>query len=477
MNGIAIKGREILACAAALCLVGCAAVGPNFRRPAATTDAGYAMAGDPAPRGVLLTADARTAGPWWRALGSAQLDTVMNQALAGNQTVAQADAALEKARRQADVAKAALKPQIDANAGLERERVNPAAFGFPGFPGNTFNLYSVGGTVSYDLDLFGGNRRHLEAERAMAQAQSSRADAAYLTLTGEVALEAVRIAGLRAELDAVRAVAADDQENIDIVRRAEAAGGEANSASSGGQAQLAQDQALAPPLAQQLSEARHALAVLVGKSPAQWSAPDFNFAGFSPPAQVPVSLPSSLVRNRPDILAAEADFHAATASIGVAAANLYPDVRLSAGLTQAAITPGALFDYSSTAWTLGAGLTAPIFHGGALRAAKAAAVADANASLALYRQTVLAAFGQVADVLAALAHDDDDVAALARAEAAASSSLDDARAAYRLGGGARLAIVIAQRQANRARLARVQAAGQRLIDIVKLFAATAADWR
>jgi len=473
------KGREALAAllAAALALAGCAAAGPNFQRPAATGDTGYAMAGDPAPRGALLTAESRTAGPWWKALGSADLDAVMTQALAGNQTVAQADAALEKARREADVARGALRPQVDVNAGAERERVNPAAFGFPGFPSATFDLYSIGGTVAYDLDLFGGARRHLEAARAMADAQGRRADAAYLTLTGNVALQAVRIAGLRAQLAAVDAVVADDAENIAIVRRAEAAGGEATSATAGGQAQLAQDQALAPPLAQQLAEARHALAVLAGKAPAEWAAPDFDLAGFAPPPQVPVSLPSGLVRNRPDILAAEADLHAATAAIGVAQANLYPDVRLSASLTQAAITPGALFDYSSTAWTLGAGLTAPIFHGGALRAARAAAVADAKLSLAQYRQTVLTAFGQVADVLAALAHDDDDLAALTRAEAAAKASLDDSRAAYGLGGGARLAVTVAQRQLNRARLARVQAQGQRLMDIVKLFSATAADWR
>jgi outer membrane protein TolC len=188
-------------------------------------------------------------------------------------------------------------------------------------------------------------------------------------------------------------------------------------------------------------------------------------------------LPSSLVRRRPDILAAEADVHQAVAKVGVATANLYPDVRLTAGLTQTDITPAALFSYAASGWEFGAGLTAPIFHGGALKAQRRAAEADARASLAQYQQTVLTAFVQVSDVLAALAQDDRRIADLARAQSVAQSGLSDTRAAYSLGGGALLPVVDAQRQLNLARLQLVQARAQRLGDVIRLYAATAAQWR
>ncbi len=469
--------RAVSAGVSALALAACATVGPNFKSPAVAPAGGYAMAADPAPGIAALTPDARLAGPWWQSLGSPQLNAVMTEALAGNQTVAVAVATLEKAGEQERAARGELAPKLDANAGAERERLDFAAFGFPNLPNPTFNLFSVGGVVSYDLDLFGGGRRRVEAAAAMAQAQARRADAAYLSLTGNVALQAVRMAGLRARIDALHQIAADDQRNIEIVRRAEAAGGEAPSAGASGSAQLAEDQALVPLLGRELAMARHALAALVGRSPADWTAPDFAFAAFSPPDRIPVSLPSTLVRARPDILAAEADFHADTARIGVATADLYPDIRLSAGLSQGALTPASLFSYDSTGWNLGAGLTAPILNGGSLRAQRRAAEAQARVSLARYRLAVLTAFSQVADVLAALARDDERLAAEERAEAVATGSLRDSRNAYALGGSAFLQVIEAQRRLDRARLALVEARGQKLSDIVELYAVTATDWR
>ncbi|MBA3812346.1 MAG: efflux transporter outer membrane subunit, partial [Caulobacteraceae bacterium] len=400
-----------------MALTACTTVGPNFERPAPPASAGFAMAGDPRAAGVTPSPDARPAGPWWRALGSPALDAVMGEALSGNRTVAAADASLRQAQALERAERGDRKPKVDASAGAERERINTQVFGIPGFPSPTINLYSVGGTVSYDLDVFGGGLRRVETAGAMAEAEAQRAAAAYLTLTSDVALQAIRIAGLRAQIATLQAIAADDQANIDIVRRAEAAGGEAAAASTSGKAQLAEDQALLPPFGQQLSQARHALALLVGKPPSAWTAPDFDMEGFAPPAHIPVSLPSALVRARPDILAAEADFHADTARIGVATADLYPDIRLFAGITQSALTPGSLFSYSSSGWNFGGALAAPIFNGGALRARRRAAEAQARASLARYQETVLAAFTQVADVLTALAHDDDRLDADARAEA------------------------------------------------------------
>jgi len=464
---------------AALSLGACAAVGPNFKAPATPNPPGYAMGGDNAPSEAMLSPESRAAGSWWRSLGSTQLDAVMDEALAGNKTAAAAVASLDKARAQLSSAQGGLAPQVTANGSAERTRINIASFGFslPGISNPTVNLFSIGAAVNYDLDLFGGGRRRVETARAVAQAQALRADAAYLTLTGNVALQAVRVAGLRAQIEALRAITADDQRNIDIVRRAEAEGGEARSATPGGLAQLAEDQALLSPLEQQLDQARHALALLVGRPAASWRAPDFTYEEFSPPATIPVSLPSTLARGRPDILAAEADLHADTARIGVATADLYPDIRLGAAYTQTAVTPGALFGYGASGWNIGPTFSAPIFNGGALRADRRAAEAQARVSLAQYQQTVLTAFTQVSDVLSALAADEAHLAALDRAEAAATSSLDDARSAYRLGGAPFVSVTDAQRQLDRARMARIGAQGQRLTDVIELYAATATDWR
>jgi NodT family efflux transporter outer membrane factor (OMF) lipoprotein len=458
-------------------LAACATVGPNFQPPEGPTAGGYAMTGDRVPVVATLTPQLRASGPWWQALGDPQLDAVMTQALAGNQTVAEAEANLAKARDQQAAFEGTLKPQLDAKAAADRERINISSFGFTGFPNPTINLFSIGGDVSYALDLFGGGRRGVEAARARADLQGERADAAYLSLTGNVAMQAVRIALAREQIATVQAIVADDQRNIDIVRKAEAAGGEPQSATIGGRAQLAADMAMLPPLYQQLAEARHAMAALVGKAPAEWSAPDFSLGAFTPPATVPVSLPSDLVRRRPDILAAEADLHAATAEIGVATAKLYPDVRLSADLTQSALSPEKLFSWDATGYTLGAGVTAPILNGGTLKANKRAAQDEARASLARYRQTVLTAFTQVSDVLSALANDDERIKAVALSQSTAEANLKDARSAFTLGGGPYVDIVTAQRRLNMTRRDYVDAQAMRLNDMVKLFTATAADWR
>lgn len=472
--------RSLLAAASALSLGACATVGPNFKAPAppaGPAGSGYAMAGDPAALDVRLSPEARVAGPWWQAFGSPELDAAIRQALADSPTLAEARATLEKAQAQAAATRGAELPQVDANAGAQRERINTQAFGFTGFPSPTINLYSIGGSVSYDLDLFGGRRRATEAAAARAERAARQADAAYLTLSGEMARQAMKIAGLRAQIAAVREVVTGDAQVLDMVRKAQAAGAEAQSATATGTAQLAEDEALIPPLERDLAAARHQMALLSGKSPAEWAAPDFDLARLAAPAEIPLSLPSNLVRQRPDILAAQAEMHAATAAIGVAVANQYPDIRLSASLTQGTIKPENLFNYASSGWNLLAGVSAPVFHGGALKAERKAAEADARASLARYQQTVLRAFVQVSDVLSNLASDQRAIEALQRAADAASANARDAQTAYRLGGGNLLDAIDAQRTLARTKRSLAQAQGQRMSDIVELYAATATDWR
>ena len=250
-------------------------------------------------------------------------------------------------------------------------------------------LYSIGGTVGYDLDLFGGGKRAVENAAARTQAQATRADAAYLTISGNVAMEAMQVAGVRTQIAAVQSMIDDDQKNLDLVRKAAQLGGEANMASTTAQTQLDQDLALLPPLQQSLAQHRHALALLVGKTPSDYTPPDFDFNKIALPGTIPVEVPSELVRRRPDILAAEADLHAATAQIGVETAKLYPDVKLSAALTQGALQPGNLFSYNSSGWNFGPSLTLPLFHGGTLKNNRNAAAAAADAANARYQETVL----------------------------------------------------------------------------------------
>lgn len=460
-----------------LALTACAAMGPDFQAPAAPAAPGYAMAGDrPAP-GVVLSPESRAAGPWWSAFGSAQLDAVVRQALAGSPTLAEADATLARAQAELRATQGQGDPSIDVVAGAQRERINTQAFGFTGFPSPTINLYSLGATVTYDLDIFGGQRRKDEAALAQAQAQARHADAAYLTLTGEVVMQAMRIAVLRAQITAVQGMISDDRQTVAMVRKAQQAGGQAPSAVTGGLAQQAQDEALLPPLQRQLDAARHRLALLVGKSPAAWTAPDFDLADFAAPGVVPVSLPSALVRRRPDILAAEAELHAATAQIGVATAARYPDIRLSAGLTQQAIHPEDLFSPDSAGWNLAANLVGPAVRSKTLKSRQRAAEAEARAAQARYDATVLRAFVQVSDVMSNLANDQAALAAQTRAQVAAEATLRDERKALELGGGTMLSVVDAQRQLNQARRDTVTAQGQGLADTAELFTATAADWR
>jgi NodT family efflux transporter outer membrane factor (OMF) lipoprotein len=270
---------------------------------------------------------------------------------------------------------------------------------------------------------------------------------------------------------------ASDRETVALVAKANALGGSTATARVAAQSQVEEDEALLPPLKAQLSSARHALALLSGKGPADGPATDFQLADLRLTSAVPVALPSDLVRRRPDILAAEAELHAATADIGVATADLYPKLQLTAALAQGALRPGDLFSYDTTGWSVGAGLTAPLFDGGALRARRQQAREAALAASARYRQTVITAFSQVADALSALAADDDLVAAYTRAGVTAAESLRLAREAYRMGGGTLFEVLDAQRTAHKFQASLVRAQGQRLADVVRLFAASGADWR
>jgi len=455
--------RVLTPLALAALLAGCT-VGPDFQPPPAPVDSSYGA-------GEAATGE-RIGGAWWTLFRSPALDQVVKDSVAGNRTLAAARSSLTQAALQARAVGGALYPQVDLTAAADRDRVNLAGYGFPGAP-TVITLYQVGPTISYDLDLFGKTHRQIEAADAVAAGQGYQLDAAYLTLTGDVVVQAVTIASLRAQIRAADDIVGDDEKNLSLVREAKAAGSATEVDVLHADSQLANDRTVLPPLRQQLSVARHALSVLLGRTPAAWSPPDFDLDGFHPPDRLPVSLPSALVRQRPDILAAEADLHAASAAVGIATASRYPDLTLSANLLEQAAYPGSVFH---SAATVGGGLVAPLFHGGSLKAEQAAAEAAFETSQARYEQTVLRAFAQVADVLQGLAHDADEEAAQQKAVATADSSLRLTRLSYAAGNVGVLQVLDAQRQYQQARLGAVHAQAQRILDTAQLFLAMGGGW-
>ena len=474
-----LSPRIIASSFCALLLSSCAAVGPNFAPPAAVSATpGYLPPTDKASALVAATPDA-VARDWWTLMPSPDLDQVIRMTLAGNLDLDAANASLDSARAELAAARGAQLPDINASSSAARERLNLASFGFggssggPSFPNNPeFSIYSVGAMASFPLDAFGGLRRGTESAAARLEAQVHQRDAAWLTLGGQAATLAVTIAVLRAELAEVDQIIADDRQNLDLVARAEQAGAEPHSAGVSASAQLAADLTLVPPLRRQLDVARHGLAVLVGKAPADWSPPDFDLTRLPMPQTLPVALPSALVHARPDILAAEARLHAATADIGVARARLYPNITLSAGITQGSLTPEKVFDYKYSAFSLIGGVTQPIFDGGRLKAGVTAAEARRRMAFDTYQQTVLHAFGQVADLMQSIAHDEEALAAQRNAEGQAVEALRLARLAYGAGGTGLFPVIDAARQLSNARLGLVRAEGQLRLDAVALFVAT-----
>jgi NodT family efflux transporter outer membrane factor (OMF) lipoprotein len=476
------RAREIAAVSVVALLAGCA-VGPDFVTPPAPETKDYEVGGAPQPA-VENTTEAqqhfamgkKVSGSWWQLFHSAQLDDVLQQAIAGNLTLVTAQANLAQAQQNIAQASGALWPQVDLGAGVTRQQVSEASLGIPAKT-PAFNLFTIGPTLSYAVDPFGGNRRRVEQQQALAQFQDYQLDAAYLTLTGNAASLAVQIASARGQIQAVNTIIADDERNLELIRAQRRAGEATQLEVQLAESQLAADRTLLPPLRQQESVARHALAILVGKAPGDLAPPNFELAEFTLPQDLPVSLPSELVRQRPDILASEAQLHAASASVGVATAQLYPNLTLSASFTQQALTTGTLFDPASSVWSIGAQLLAPVFHGGALMAQKRATVDAFNGALATYKQTVLTSFQQVADTLQGLAHDAELLDAQQRALESAEESLRLTRTTFRYGNVGILQVLDAQRQAEQARLGYVRAQAQRYLDSITLFTAMGGGWQ
>lgn len=471
---------RVLALSVAMCIGACTA-GPQFQRPAAPQSMTYSVPeatatvtnmDKNAPVDVVKQEVAMGNGSpeqWWSLFRNDALNRLIEQSLAGNQTLAGAQATVAQAQAMVEARTGARYPQVDLTAGVGRQKLGAQFLGNFALP--PFTYFAFGAAVSYTLDYTGGVARSIEQQQALMEYQQHQLQAARLAVTGNVVMRAIEMAAIQAEIRTVEELLNDDRRNVDMVQAAFDAGSVSRVDLLTAQSQLATDTTLLPSLRQQYSAARNSLATLAGREPAAALPADFDLAAFALPQQLPVDLPSDLVHQRPDILAAEAQLHAATAAVGVATANLYPRITLSATFGQQAVKVDDLFNSSSNAWSLISGLTAPIFDGGRLRAEKRVALAALSADAARYRQVVLESFNQVADALDGINHSAEQLAAQSQALAVAQKSLDLTRESYDAGNVGVLQVLDSERSYQRARIGYVRAQAQRLQNTAQLFVA------
>ncbi|PND30336.1 ABC transporter permease [Achromobacter pulmonis] len=471
--------RRLAALALGALLAGCT-VGPDFQTPASPQVDAYlpptadATAADADQR---LVAGADIPAQWWRLFRSEALDALVRQALEASPTLAQARARLRQAGEELNAETGGrLLPSADANLSAARQKVDPSAFGVPvAEPPAPFTLYNASIDVSYTLDLFGGNRRALEGLGAQVDYQRHELQAARMALAANVVTAAIRQADLGERLQATRELLAAQSRQRDIMRQRLDAGGISQADLSNQELLVAQTQATLAPLQYQLSQATHQLAAYLGQPPAALSAPPLRLADLTLPPDVPTGVPSALVRQRPDILAAEALWHRASADVGVATANLYPQFTLTASFGSQRTRAGDLSD-GVNVWNLGLGLAQPLFHGGELRARQRAAQAAYDAAAAGYRQTVLDGLRQVADALRAVQTDGAAFQAQDEAWRRAAEAERIAQGRYRAGGISHLSLLDSQRQLLETRIARSAADAARYADTAALLQALGGGW-
>ncbi|HEX7968286.1 MAG TPA: efflux transporter outer membrane subunit [Stellaceae bacterium] len=462
------------------------AVGPDFHRPAAPDVSGYApeplpaqtvsadVAGGEAQRFVR---DLDIPGQWWTLFRSEPLNALIEQALKANPDLQAAQAALRVALENFYAQQGAFYPSVEANFSPSRQK-NPTAVLAPtlssGIP--IFNLYTAQVSVSYVPDVFGGTRRQVEALGAQAESQRFQLEATYLTLTSNVVAAAVQEASLRGQIAATQEIIDIESQLLALLRRQYALGQIAMADVLAQEAALAQTQQTLPPLQKQLAQQRDLLTALAGRLPSEEVGERFELSTLQLPQDLPVTLPSRLAEQRPDMRAAEANLHSASAQIGVAIANRLPNITLTASDGTTAAQLDRLFTPGTGFWSLAASLTQPIFEGGTLLHRQRAAEAAYDQAAAQYRSTVVTAFRNVADALRALQSDADALQAAVRAERAAADSLDIARRRVALGQTSYLSLLSAQQTYQTARINLVQAQASRYADTAALFQALGGGW-
>jgi len=479
---VARSALMLASCGCLLILAGCS-FAPRHSLPTMSTDS-YTRA--PAPRATVSAAGpagqaqrfdygASPSARWWRQFHSSKLDTLIRKALANNPGLVEEQARLREAQAAMAAAAGIFYPQVNGDLGATRERTSAASSG-GSFPGKTYSLYSGGLAVSYYPDFFGVNRLVYKGEKALVDYQRYELEAARLTLIGNVASAAINAASVRAQIAATRAIISHEENLLKLTNTQYRFGAVPYLSVLTQRGQVAASEASLPTLEQQLAVYRHELAILVGELPAQWRNHSPRMNDVRLPVQIPVSLPSALLQQRPDIRAAEAQLRYADAEIGVAVAQMYPAVTLTAEFGQESTAPGAFVHAASNIWSLAGDLVFPIFAGGTLEAQKHEAIASYQATVAAYRQTVLGAFQQVANALRALEHDAQTLRAEQHSLAATRAALRLSETSYRDGSVDYLSLLTAEVQYSNARLGYIQAESQRYLDTVSLFVALGGGW-
>ena len=466
-----------------LLAAGCA-VGPDYKRPAPPASAQLTVRPLPerTARIDVLAGDAQTfvnGAPvprqWWKQFGSAALDTLVDEAFRASPTVQSAQAALRQAHENVLAAYAVLIPAVDATASGQRQRISGAEFG-PNSPSFVYNLYNAAVNVSYGIDIWGGARRELESLKAQQDYERYALEATYLTLASNVVTTAIAEASLREQIATTERLVGASGHRLDVIKKQLQLGGASSADVLAQQAELAQDRAGLPGLRDQLDRQRSLLATLLGRAPGDQPDVQFHLSDLKLPVSLPVSLPSALVEQRPDVRQQEEVLHQASAQIGVATANMLPQLSLTASAGGSSTNSSTLLDAASRTWSVGGSISQPIFHGGRLFHQRRAAIAAYDEAFADYRQTVLTAFRNVADSLRALADDADALAEQNDAEQTAAASLSLTDRQYSLGAVSFLSLLNAQRAESQAHLLLIQAQAARYADTAALYQALGGDW-
>lgn len=474
------RSGVLFACLFCMLLCSCA-VGPDFRRPAVPSGARYLQRDDPlrdtsaVGQTQHFEYGADVSHAWWEGLGSSSINDLVEDAISGNPDLQSAQASLKEAQDNLRAGQGVFFPQWGVGFDATRQLVSPAQ----GLrtAGGIFNVLTLGATVSYALDLFGGERRGVEGLRAGVDAQRYTMQATYLALTGNVVNTALARQAYMDEIAQIRQLLSSQDQQMALVGARVNAGEETYANLLSLRSTRASNRALLATLELKRDQADHLLHTLLGRSPGEHSIPEFRFAALQLPAALPVSLPSELVRQRPDILIAEARLHQASANVGATMAAMFPTVVLSGDYGSAAGTTSGLGRDKNRFWSSDASVQQPIFQGGT-RWFNHKAAADAyQASLQSYRGTVLAAFQQVADVLKALQHDADALQANDEAYRDAEQALHLAQSNYTAGLLNYVDVLVADTQYRQASIAYVQSVAQRYQDTVALYIALGGGWR
>jgi len=474
--------RALPRCLAALVASSaCACVGPNFHRPAPPTvdrytveplPAATASAEGPGGAAQRFLTDQEMPRDWWTLFGSAELDSLVSAALHANPDVRSAQAALRQALENTAAQRGAFFPTVLGSFDASRN-LNAVGVLAPNLASGAalYNLFTPQVTVSYVPDIFGANRRQVESLAAQAEARRYQLDATYLTLTANVVTAAIQEAGLRAQIAGTRRVIELEREALAVLRRELELGAIAEGDVFAQDAALAQLEATLPPLNRQLQQVRDSLAALTGRLPADLGPGRLELDQLVLPTDLPLGIPSQLVERRPDVRAAEAQLHAATAQVGVATANLLPQLTITGDIGSSATAMRDLFKAGTGFWSIGANATQTLFAGGTLLHRKRAADAALDQAGAMYQSAVLTAFQNVADALHALDTDADALNASSRAMSASQKSLDVVRHQLELGSVGYLALLNAEQSYQQAVVSLAQARANRYADTAALFQA------